>query len=29
MKTFFAKCAHEWVPWSGKQRCRKCGTTKG
>lgn len=18
---------HDWVPWSGKQRCRKCGTT--
>jgi hypothetical protein len=22
-------CDHDWVPWSGKQRCRKCGATAG
>ena len=22
-------CDHDWVPWSGKQRCRKCGQTQG
>lgn len=22
------ECDHEWVGWSGKQRCRKCGVTK-
>lgn len=22
------KCNHDWVPWSGKQRCRLCGVTK-
>ena len=20
-------CNHEWVKWSGKRRCRKCGAT--
>lgn len=23
------ECDHEWVGWSGKTRCRKCGTTQG
>jgi len=23
-----AECDHDWVPWSGKQRCRKCGATQ-
>ncbi len=22
-------CDHEWVGWSGKIRCRKCGATQG
>lgn len=24
-----SECDHEWVPWSGQQRCRKCGATQG
>ncbi|WP_436790615.1 hypothetical protein [Yinghuangia sp. YIM S10712] len=20
---------HDWVDWSGKKRCRRCGTTMG
>lgn len=23
-----SECDHEWVPWSGKPRCRKCGATQ-
>lgn len=23
-----SECDHEWTEWSGKQRCRKCGTTQ-
>lgn len=23
-----AECDHEWVGWSGKMRCRKCGATQ-
>lgn len=27
--TLFAQsCTHDWVPWSGKQRCRKCDVTQ-
>lgn len=24
----FCNGDHDWVKWSGKQRCRKCGETK-
>lgn len=23
-----SECDHEWVKWSGADRCRKCGTTQ-
>ncbi|MYQ62608.1 hypothetical protein GTY92_03640 [Streptomyces sp. SID4950] len=23
-----AECDHEWVQWSGANRCRKCGATQ-
>lgn len=23
-----SECDHDWVGWSGKTRCRKCGTTQ-
>lgn len=24
-----SQCDHQWVGWSGKNRCRKCGATQG
>lgn len=27
--SLFAECDHDWVGWSGKLRCRKCGATQG
>lgn len=23
-----SECEHDWVGWSGKARCRKCGVTR-
>ncbi len=23
-----SECDHDWIGWSGKTRCRKCGATQ-